>query len=169
MSLTGLSPINNRFLRFPEEPTHASCRVFSARRLEIVEGWETKIKNLFLMAVFLRLCSVRHWAKCSAVSCCSPVAESRPSPLIHSVNKSGPVIDVRSDHTPFKNSPPTSQWRRGQHVGGGAKPEPKRERAESPKRERNNPPTKKTSLHSFVPHCRGSGLILLGCTRRSVC
>lgn len=62
------------------------------------------------------------------------------------------MIDVRSDHTPFKNSPPTSQWRRDEHVGGGGK----REReggAESPKREQMPQPTttKKTSLLSFVP------------------
>lgn len=31
------------------------------------------------------------------------------------------MIDVRSDHTPFKNSPPTSQWRQDEHVVGGAK------------------------------------------------
>lgn len=94
-----------------------ACLISSLRRKSLVIF---KIKNLFLMAVFPRLCSLRHWAKCSTVSCCSPVAEYRPTSLVHSVNKSGLVwltcaATIRRSKTalPPANGDQTNTWGRG--------------------------------------------------------
>lgn len=68
------------------------------------------------------------------------------------------MIDVRSDHTPFKNSPPTSQWRRDEHVGGGAMRAAKgREGGQSPKREQ-----KQENITSFF--CSPLPLIMIDFT-----
>lgn len=115
------------------------------------------------MAVSFSLCSLRHWVKCSAVSCCSPTAEYRPLSLIHSVNKSRLVwLTCSAANQEAKTASQQPMAAGGARVGGATREEG--EGVLNVIRE-NNPPSKKTSLlsPSFVPHCHWSWLNLLQC------
>lgn len=108
------------------------------------------------MAVSFSLCSLRHWVKCSAVSCCSPTAEYRPLSLIHSVNKSRLVWSTCSTANQAAKTASQPPMAAGGARVGGAKREEK-EGGGGPKREqrKQSPPLRTSSLlsPSFVPCC----------------
>lgn len=124
-----------------------------------------KIKKMvFWMAVFLSLCSLRHWVKCSAVSCCSPVAEYGPLQLIHSVNKSRLVwLTCSAAIGVVKTASRQPMAARAAREGGAKLEERERGQGVLNVSRENNPPTKKTSSLlslSFVPCCHWSRLHL---------
>lgn len=115
------------------------------------------------MAVSSSLCSLRHWVKCSVVSCCSPTAEYRPLSLIHSVNKTSLAwLTCPAANQVAKTASPQPIA-----SGGAGRAALSVRREGGPKRElKEQSPLRKTSSllsPSFVPCCRLSWLNLLLC------
>lgn len=165
ISLTGLSLQKNYFPRFLPVWPRASSRVLAALWLS---EENTVLNTVFRMAVSSSLCSLRHWAKCSAVSCCSPTAEYRPPLLIHSVNKSRLVRLTCAAANRVAKTASARPMAVGRRKRGRS--EALRRKRGGPKREQreNNPPfSKKTSSllsPSFVPCCHWSWLNSLWCS-----